>query len=511
MAQKRINMVIQDEIIRLKNLGLSQRKIAKVLGIDWGTVSRCWSGTREDIVTNIPSWVKDLDWKQVNIDINDQVPKKILYEELSELNELPSYQAFCQYIRNNVKEDPKNTVSIRIVRNPGESTEVDYSGDSVEILNPATGEIYRVELFVGALSYSSYFYAEFTLTQKQEDFICSHNHMFTFFGGVTKYIIPDNCKTAVTTPDKYDPLVNRTYHDLCVHYNIAVDPADGYKPKHKPNVEKAVDIVQKDFFPRIRNKTYTSLVELNRDLKIWLCKKNKEIMKDRGQSREYYFEKEKTLLKPLPSNFYEINFFKKAKVHPDCHFQFKRNFYSVPYQFVGKEIDLKFNEQIIHAFCNTNRIATHPVMKGHGHYSTVPEHYPEDKIVDINYHISQSRLKAKEIGPNMSLLIERLIKMDRFPLKSLRKIQGILGLTNKYKFEVLDYAAEMALEFEKMTYRSMINFAKHYKSPISNIDKIAPDRSSQLICLQGGTNEWSGWIIKWIKVFWNERICGLQN
>jgi transposase len=91
--------------------------------------------------------------------------------------------------------------------------------------------------------------------------------MFKFIGGVTRYIVPDNCKTAVTKADKYDPLVNKTYHDMCVHYNIAVDPADSYSPRHKPNVEKAVHIIQQDFLPRIRNKTYTSLVELNRDLK----------------------------------------------------------------------------------------------------------------------------------------------------------------------------------------------------------------------------------------------------
>lgn len=489
MAQKRKGMEIQNEITRLKALGHSNRKIAKLLGINKDTVAKYVKGPLKEIETKKPDWVKALDWELVNKDLELKVPKNILYEELSENNKLPSYQAFCQYIRNNpTQEDLKSKVVVKIIRTPGESMEVDYSGDSVEILNPALGEIYRVELFVGALSYSGYFYCEFTLTQKQEDFIDSHNKMFRFFGGVAKYIIPDNCKTAVTKTDKYDPLVNKTYHDMCCHYNIAVDPADAYSPTHKPNVEKAVDIIQQDFFPRIRNKTFTSLVELNRELWAWLEKKNKSIMKDRGNSRLYFFEKEQHLLRNLPASNYELKYFKVAKVHPDCHFQHARNFYSVPYQYVGKEIDIKFNHKIVHAFYRTTRIAIHTAARGHGHYITNDAHYPEEKIVEINYHLNKARIDAKKIGPNMEMLIEKLIKMDRFPLKTLRKVQGVLGLKSSFDNQSLDWGAGLSLEFDKLTYRSVKNFSKNYKVNKEQKEK-APIRSANLICLQGGTNE----------------------
>lgn len=488
MSRKRKNMIIQNEILRLKSLGHSQRKIATILGIDRGTVRRYFNGENPEPEVQIPCWVKALEWDEINKDINSKVPKKIIYEELSEANELPSYQAFCKYIKNNKNENPKDKVSLRVIRTPGESMEVDYSGDTIDILNPSTGEIYSAELFVGSLSYSGYFYAEFSLTQKQEDFINSHNRMFSFFGGVAKFIIPDNCKTAVTTPDKYDPIVNKTYHDMCIHYQITVDPADGYSPKHKPNVEKAVHVIQQDFFPRVRKKTYTSLVELNRDLRKWLEIKNNSIMKDRGNSRAYFFEKERGLLRALPTSQYQIFNFKKAKVHPDCHFQHKRNFYSVPYRFVGKEIDLKFNNKTIHAFFNTERIASHTTLLGHAHYSTVDQHYPEDKVVEINLHLSKARATSKRIGSNMERLVERLIKQDRFPLKTLRKVQGVINLREKFTNEALDFGAELCLEFNKLTYVSLKSFAKHYR--LKNDEKdIAPKRSVQLTCLQGGANE----------------------
>jgi hypothetical protein len=141
-------------------------------------------------------------------------------------------------------------------------------------------------------------------------------------------------------------------------------------------------------------------------------------MSGRGNSRSYFFEKEKPLLRDLPESTYEMSYFKKAKVLPDCHIQHQRNFYSVPYKYVGKEVDVKFNGGTIHIYYQTNRIASHTVLKGHTYYQTNPAHYPEDKIVEINYHLSQARLRAKKIGPNMELLIEKLIRMDKLPLKN---------------------------------------------------------------------------------------------
>ena len=148
-------------------------------------------------------------------------------------------------------------ISLKQERIPGQSIEVDYSGDSTEIVNPATGQIHKTELFVGSLSYSGYFYAEFTPSQKLEDFICSHCNMFTYLGGVSQFIVPDNCKTAVSKCDRYDPAINPTYLDMCRYYQITVDPADPRSPTHKPNVENAVKYIQTGFhFQNKKKKIY---------------------------------------------------------------------------------------------------------------------------------------------------------------------------------------------------------------------------------------------------------------
>lgn len=486
MVNKRIAMHYIQEIRRLKELGHTKKKISKILGMDRGTIMRYWN--LKESVPNSPSWVNNIDWSYVKGEAKKGVPRKILYEEQKELADLPSYQAFCQYLRNH-GESKQPEVVIRQQRNPGESIEVDYSGDGREIVFPSTGEICNTELFVGTLSYSGHIYAEFTLSQKLEDFIMAHVHMFTWFGGVSKYIIPDNCKTAVTKTHKYDPLINPTYLDMCKHYEITVDPADPVSPRHKPNVEKAVGYIQSDFLARTRNKTYSSMMELNRDLKHWLRERNDRPIQGRGQSRNHFLEKERPMLSSLPGSPYEIYYFKKAKIHPDCHFQHNKNYYSVPHRFVGKEVDLKFNSKMVHAYVDCERVVSHPIMAGAYHYSTNTEHFPEKKYVDTNYHLEQARKRSISAGINVSIFIERLIKESKYPLKILRKVQGIMALQRKFSKEALDYGCEQALLYNRLNYDHVKRFANNYKKDKDQASRDTPVRQLKFSFLQGDNND----------------------
>jgi len=483
-------MVVQQEILRLKTLGIRQRKVAKILGISRDSVKKYWNGIVDE-TPNVgpPSWVLSLDWEHIKKEIERSVPRKILYQELQQLHALPAYSNFCRYIKIKFSNENSPKITIRIVRQPGDSLEVDYAGDTVPILNPSTGEIIEAQLFVAAMSYSSYFYAEFTLTQQQEDFIGSHNRMFYYFGGVPKYLIPDNCKTAVTKSERYDPVINHTYQDMCVHYNVAVDPADPASPKHKPNVERTVGILQQDFLQRIRNKTYTSLGELNRDLHDYLRGKQQEIIKERGKSRAQLFEEEKLFLRPLPAFPYEIFYFKKANVHPDCHIQHNKNFFSVPYIHVGKEVCVRYNQNMIYIYVNTECVAMHSTPKTQGHYYTNEKHYPEKQIVDLHMNILALKSEAERYGPNLAQLVDRLFREEQFPLKKLRKVQGILELAKKFEKVAMEEAAETALIHNRLQYYFIKKCAENYRPPKSmNIYK-APARQLELICITGGNHE----------------------
>lgn len=493
MTRKRTAMSTIHEILRLKKLGHNKSEAAKLLKLNRETIRKLWDASPEEYKEfgEAPSWAKEVDWKYLEQELKT-VPRKILYEELKQFIALPSYQAFCQYLRNHKTITTPTHISLKQDRVPGKSIEVDYSGDSFDIINPATRQIHATELFVGSLSYSSYFYAEFSLSQKLEDFIRSHCNMFAYFGGVAQYIVPDNCKTAVKKTHRYDPILNSTYQDMCRYYQVVIDPADRQSPTHKPNVENAVKYIQSSFLQQIRNKTFSSLIELNRELHNWLKVANTNEIQGRGESRLFFFKREE--LRPLPRQPYQLFYFEKRKVHPDCHFQHQKNHYSVPYKYVGKEIDIKFNNKMVHAYYNGLRIATHSNLSGTYHWSTNESHYPDKKHIEFNYHISKGKEKAKGVGENTATLINRLFAKEKHPLKNLRKVQGILRLVNKYSKEAVEYACEQALDFDRLNYDNIKLFAKNFSN--KPIYQPTPARQSEQIYLQGDEHEGSNGTIK---------------
>lgn len=479
--------MIQEEVHRLKSLGHSQRKCAIILGVSRNTIRKYWESTPELKNQDYPGWARNIYWEDIKKEVATGVPRKILYQELNSEHEgLPTYSNFTRFYKTYIEDKAKSAVTMKIIREPGHSIEVDYSGDGFEILNPSTGEIANVELFVGALSFSSDFYAEFTYSQKQEDFIKAQENMFHYFGGVTKFIVPDNCKTAIIHNDGYDPEINRAYHDFCTHYGITIDPARVRRPQDKPIVERAVGIIQQTFLASIRHKTYTSLYQLNLDLRGFIEKYRHKKMEHRGHSRYEFYLQEKELFRILPEKLFELFNYKKAKVHPDCHFQLDKCFYSVPYKFVGKQLEIKFNQSMVYAYFEGDVVAVHKNLKGHGHYSTNDDHYPSEKVVEINFHLNHARTKARGIGEDVLYVVEKLIKENRHPLKNLRKIQGILSLADKFSPESLNYGCERALEFDRLIKRFIENCAKSYRPKKENNKSKTPIRQLELICLQGG-------------------------
>lgn len=145
----------------------------------------------------------------------------------------------------------------------GDKTFVDYSGKKPHIVDPLTGEVIEVELFVAVLGASSYTFAEATYTQQLRDWLASNTRAIVFFGGVTNAFVPDQLKSAVTLACKYEPGVQRTFDEWARHYETAILPARPRKPRDKAKVEVAVQVAQRWILARLRNQTFFSLAELN--------------------------------------------------------------------------------------------------------------------------------------------------------------------------------------------------------------------------------------------------------
>ena len=210
------------EILRLASLGLSQQNIADSSGVSKKTVNRVLKRAKElniswplepneaDAILAdklFPSAPKQISSKKRMPDFNyirkellrNGVNKKLLWteylEECRQSGDEPlMYSQFCYYIQ---QDEQKRRATMHINRKPGEQIEVDWAGDPAKIIDPDTGEIIPAFLFVGVMTYSQYPYVEAFINEKQRSWITAHVHMYEYFGGVTRILVPDNTTTDV--------------------------------------------------------------------------------------------------------------------------------------------------------------------------------------------------------------------------------------------------------------------------------------------------------------------------
>jgi len=249
------------------------------------------------------------------------------------------YSQFCPLYQQWRK---KLNVTLRQEHRTGEKLFVDYCGQTVPIIDPVTGEITQAEVFIAALGASSYTFSEATPSQELPFWIRSHVHAFDFFGGVPEILVPDNLKSGVTHPSRYEPDVNPTYQDLAEHYATAVIPARVRRPRDKAKAESAVFVAERWILAALRNHTFFSVAELNRAIAKELVKLNNRKFQKLDTTRRELFESlDRPALKPLPARPYEYATWKKAKVNIDYHVEIDRHFYSVPYQLAREQVDVR--------------------------------------------------------------------------------------------------------------------------------------------------------------------------
>jgi transposase len=197
--------------------------------------------------------------------------------------------------------------TLRQVHPAGERVFVDFAGRTMEVIDGATGEIHRAEIFVAALGASSYIFAQATWTQSLPDWIAAHVAMLAFIGGVPRQIVSDNLRAGITRACFYEPLVNRTYADMASHYGTAVVPARPYKPRDKAKVEVGVQVVQRWILARLRNRRFFSLAELNQAIGELVAQLNDRPMRGWGTTRRALYEQlDRPALGELPPTPYDM-------------------------------------------------------------------------------------------------------------------------------------------------------------------------------------------------------------
>ena len=231
------------EILRLRAAGKSHRQIGLSVGIGQSTVGDyltrarlagvSWPSALDDAALEralypprppVPSAERgEPDWAEVHRELKRKgVTLFLLWEEYKSTH--PNgfqYSWFCEHYRTYAG---RLDLVMRQSHRAGETMFVDYAGQTIPVVNRDTGELREAQIFVAVLGASNYTFARASWTQSLPDWIDAHCRAFTFFGGVTETLVPDNLKTGVTHPHRYEPELNPTYTDMAAHYRVAVLP-----------------------------------------------------------------------------------------------------------------------------------------------------------------------------------------------------------------------------------------------------------------------------------------------
>lgn len=470
-----LNMSQLKEILRLHFVfGLNQSDISRSVGISRSTVQKyiCRAVSKAVDKSNLDDFSEESLGLLLKTDLSTRgrkadpdylylqrelckkgVTLALLWEEYISVNpEGHSYSGYCSYYHRWKKSQK---LSMRCSHKAGEKLFVDFAGPTVPIYDQSSGNIlFRAQIFVSALGASNYTYAEAVPDQSLKHWMGGHVRAFSFYGGVTEIVVPDNLKSGVRKASFYDPVINPGYSDFAEHYKLAVIPARVRKPKDKAKVEVGVQVVERWILAVLRNRRFYSIAELNIAIRLLLERVNAKKMKSYGVSRKELFESsEKEFLKPLPLKEYQFFNTKLCRVNIDYHVQVEHHYYSVPFQFVGKEVEVRIREKTVEIIESGKRIALHPLSKNKHKHTTEKSHMPPSHQAMQEWSPSRFVSWGKSIGLETKKQVENLLSSKQHPEQSYRACLGLLSLSKKFGQERLEAACKRANHLEVTSLR----------------------------------------------------------
>lgn len=475
MAQSRLSVRKIREVLRLRfEAGLSERQIAASLSVARSTVQECLRRVREAELSwprageldevalearlypaepTAPSFPLP-DFPRIHAELSRKgVTRRLLWQEYrTAYPDGCEYSAFCDHYRAWCSTQD---AVLRRTHAAGDKLFVDYAGLTAKVVDPATGEILPAQIFVAVLGYSSYTYAEATWTQTAADWIGAHVRAFGFFGGSPAAVVPDNLKSGVTKPDRYDPDLNPAYQEFARHYGLAILPARVRKPRDKAAVESGVLLVERWILARLRDATFFSLAALNDAIRVLVAELNSKPFQKREGSRASVFASEQIALRALPISAYEYATWKKAKVHLDYHVEIERRYYSVPHALIGKTVDVRLTATGVEIFHRGERVAIHLRSGIRGSFTTIPEHRPPRHQAVVELSHERLLRDAERVGPYAAAVIRQQVHGRVHPEQTLRRSLGILRLAKDFDPARLEAACERALALGSTSYRTL--------------------------------------------------------
>lgn len=474
------------QIITLQLDGLSNRKIAGTLGISRNTVNsymklfNACDYSIEELCGFDNAALTDLFPSHTTIN-NDRFNELMGYfEQINQSRNHPGFTflyhyneynkqvktpySYTQFMEHYRRKYAKVKGSMKLEHEAGKEVFIDFAGSKLHITDKHTGELIPVEVFVCILPSSQYTYVEACMSQKREDLIDCIGNALSFYGGVPKAIVSDNLKSAVTRANKYEPDINRSLKDMASHYNCVINPTRSYSPQDKALVENAVQLAYQRIYYPIRSMTFFSLEELNKEIRRLLGSYNDLLFQRKEASRKELFQSvERAYLKPLPQTPYQLKDYRRAKVQKIGYVYFSpdKNYYSVPYRYIGKSTLIHYTKSFVEIYHYHERIALHRRNPSKGIYITNKNHLSSTHKDYTEWSPDFFKTMALRHGSNVVACIEGLFIECDYPEIAYKRAMGIIQLHRIYGSERLNNACGRAVYAKAVSYQRIKNILEN--------------------------------------------------
>ena len=378
--------------------------------------------------------------------------------------------SYRQYCRQYSEWADSKQLTFHIQRYPGVNLELDYAGKQLCLHNRRNPEeTTKVTIFVAALTYSDYFYAEGMTECDIRNWIRVNNNALDYFGGVTPTVTPDNCKVAVIkNRDWISPVLNKDFQAWAEHNNTVLTPAKVKSPRWKSVVEGHVKIITMHILMDMEDMVFYSLDDLNRVLMERVDAENRKPFEGLSYSRYDLFKtEEKESLLPLPQSRFEYLERKTVKVAQDFSFTFDKVHYSMPRKYLRQELEIRAGEKEIYVYNkHGDFIRTHRRSYTPKDWVIIPSDMPAG-YKDYGYWtVPYFQQKASAVGPATRALIDAVIRKYAYPVQSFRSCFGILRYAEKYSPDALERCCKDAVSAGKCNYSYICNtISTYHKEP----------------------------------------------
>jgi transposase len=290
----------------------------------------------------------------------------VLYDEICERGYTGGRSILWEFLRP-LRPLVAEKATVRFETPPGRQAQVDWG----VFKKPGRP---RVQGFVFTLGWSRASFLDFSATQALAAFLRCHEGAFKYLGGVPEEILYDRTKTVwLRDDDRGDPVFHPGLLDFAGHYGFRPRLCRPRRAQTKGKVENGVGYAKKNFWPRVLD--YETADDLTGEARFWLD--HTANVRVHGTTDERPVDRlPREGLRPVAGiPPYRALVLERRRVAKDCFVSYAGSWYSVPADYVGREVWVRQTEDSLVISDRDQVIAQHPLAERRCERKVIRAHF----------------------------------------------------------------------------------------------------------------------------------------